>query len=640
MLGFMRAKMGSIRAVACLGLSLVGAISRAEYTSIECGADRLLIGDGLGGLTVADLSGRPMATYRGTGNDGPTRTSLDMDGLPFWITAKGTELLSVAVLPGQIKRWRLPDLAMERPIQRLSRWRDYVVLHSANEVRFFDPKFATVHYTGDVLPLEVAREARQGVSTTFWGERGGLFVTMRRYGIKREHAGLGEVQEMGLLSAWHCSPGSGWRYLGAFSCAVSRFQTDSGPRVEIRQGDKQFSADFGTADLGNVKVVAEGIVAADAKDIIRVPFMKSSWLPDRLRTPIEPRYTASMVVGANAAWWLEDGKVVGSSLEDGETDVYLRTGTGTEKPIAVAASEARLYVLYGDRVDVIRDGEGYESTGWIRYEAGSSAAVARSRKHKTVLASARKVTAAGKQGAIALYRKAGVSAKRITAAMKSSAQTRELELGDLIESGGQFAVYVGNGRVQPLGKGKAQEDLELAADAIAYRIIDTPNVAPPTSIAARAKLGDLILLGVNRPNPALGHDAYVRVTSGTEFDRPYLERHYHLQQAMQEYLGTPYAWGGNSHNGIDCSGFVCAVFREVGIRLPRHSRDIAHADVGEVVQDTLRYGDVLYYPGEVGRRHVAIYIGDGRTIEARSHGVDYHTVKHRRATIARRFITE
>ena len=59
-----------------------------------------------------------------------------------------------------------------------------------------------------------------------------------------------------------------------------------------------------------------------------------------------------------------------------------------------------------------------------------------------------------------------------------------------------------------------------------------------------------------------------------------------LRRAMT-LLGTPYRWGGsNPDSGFDCSGLVGYVFRSaLGIELPRVSREMAHDDNAELIND-------------------------------------------------------
>jgi cell wall-associated NlpC family hydrolase len=81
--------------------------------------------------------------------------------------------------------------------------------------------------------------------------------------------------------------------------------------------------------------------------------------------------------------------------------------------------------------------------------------------------------------------------------------------------------------------------------------------------------------------------------------------------AMQ-YLGTPYAWGGASPGGFDCSGFVMYVFSQIGVSLPHHAASQYGAGVG-VSQDQLQPGDLVFFDG-LG--HVGIYIGGGQFIHS------------------------
>ena len=92
-------------------------------------------------------------------------------------------------------------------------------------------------------------------------------------------------------------------------------------------------------------------------------------------------------------------------------------------------------------------------------------------------------------------------------------------------------------------------------------------------------------------------------------------------QEARKYLGVPYVWGGTDPNkGLDCSGLVQLVYRNVGVELPRVSRDQAQEGTAVPSLDEALPGDLLAFGSPV--HHIAIYIGDGKMIEAPRPGLD------------------
>ncbi|MFB7054126.1 C40 family peptidase [Streptomyces vinaceus] len=84
------------------------------------------------------------------------------------------------------------------------------------------------------------------------------------------------------------------------------------------------------------------------------------------------------------------------------------------------------------------------------------------------------------------------------------------------------------------------------------------------------------------------------------------------------HLGDPYVWGGDGPHGWDCSGLVKAAYRSAGINLPRVADDQYRATT-PISRSELRRGDLVFWSGNgraSGIHHVAIYLGDGRYLEA------------------------
>lgn len=90
-----------------------------------------------------------------------------------------------------------------------------------------------------------------------------------------------------------------------------------------------------------------------------------------------------------------------------------------------------------------------------------------------------------------------------------------------------------------------------------------------------------------------------------------------LLRFIDDWYGAPYQYGGNAKNGIDCSGFVTALYQNVYQRslsgtsgaLYRQSRKIKRAD--------LQQGDLVFFKINRGRvSHVGVYVANGYFVHA------------------------
>ena len=91
-----------------------------------------------------------------------------------------------------------------------------------------------------------------------------------------------------------------------------------------------------------------------------------------------------------------------------------------------------------------------------------------------------------------------------------------------------------------------------------------------------------------------------------------------LMSAINNWIGTPYRYGGMSKSGIDCSGFTTMIFSEVyGIQLPRRAKEQYLLGRG-VDKDNLKQGDLVFFqlPRTRAVSHVGIYISDGQFAHA------------------------
>ena len=86
------------------------------------------------------------------------------------------------------------------------------------------------------------------------------------------------------------------------------------------------------------------------------------------------------------------------------------------------------------------------------------------------------------------------------------------------------------------------------------------------------------------------------------------------------WLGTPYRYGGNSKRGVDCSGFVSAVYRKLfHVKLNRSAELILRRDCKKIGKKKLQTCDLVFFATGRNRskvNHVGIYLKNGYFIHA------------------------
>ncbi|WP_186316224.1 C40 family peptidase [Catellatospora sichuanensis] len=107
-----------------------------------------------------------------------------------------------------------------------------------------------------------------------------------------------------------------------------------------------------------------------------------------------------------------------------------------------------------------------------------------------------------------------------------------------------------------------------------------------------------------------------------------LVAHTKARQAVMFALsqrGKPYRWGDEGPNTYDCSGLMLASYLSSGVRLNRVAKDQYYGTRHKTVsKNALLPGDLLFYATDPADwrtiHHVAMYMGDGRVVQARTTG--------------------
>lgn len=92
----------------------------------------------------------------------------------------------------------------------------------------------------------------------------------------------------------------------------------------------------------------------------------------------------------------------------------------------------------------------------------------------------------------------------------------------------------------------------------------------------------------------------------------------YLYEYIDGWIGVPYKWAGNDKTGVDCSGFICAVYKDIYAKqLKRSATDIVK-ECETVEKDELKEGDLVFFDISSANSHVGIYLANNKFIHASS----------------------
>ena len=208
------------------------------------------------------------------------------------------------------------------------------------------------------------------------------------------------------------------------------------------------------------------------------------------------------------------------------------------------------------------------------------------------------------------------NAERFTAKL----QTKGIEAFYFRKDNGLYAVRFGDFS----SKEKARTE---AKKLVAERLIDSYYIAPPNEVVFSRPKG----AGWQKPrpdeirNPSTPLQPIVpkedvekntKKTESKERDMGAI-----AARTAERFVGIPYRWGGdNVVDGMDCSGFVRAVYNLCGLSIPRTSSEQFKAGEG-VSKEDLMDGDLVFFGSSADKiNHVGIFVGGGKFVHAPRRG--------------------
>ncbi|MFZ2324180.1 MAG: C40 family peptidase [Ignavibacteriaceae bacterium] len=147
------------------------------------------------------------------------------------------------------------------------------------------------------------------------------------------------------------------------------------------------------------------------------------------------------------------------------------------------------------------------------------------------------------------------------------------------------------------------DNLNIVEDTLTYSDEDVPEFQDPSNLPYDE--ANLSISEIMKKIEAKSSDSNIESSVSTKRDLVLME--------IIKYLNTPYKYGGNSLNGIDCSAFTQSVFKNTNLcELNRSAREQFRQGIEINDRAELKFGDLVFFNTRrrVRPGHVGIYIGD------------------------------
>ena len=153
---------------------------------------------------------------------------------------------------------------------------------------------------------------------------------------------------------------------------------------------------------------------------------------------------------------------------------------------------------------------------------------------------------------------------------------------------------------ETLRKGKSNSSASNSRPGSSSRPVNSRSTASRAPVKRSA---------VRKPAPSARTSSSATKPASTRLPVTYSAEVPKVVEVARNYTGTPYRSGGNDKSGIDCSGLICQVYSEIGIKVPRISWQ--QSEFGSEISgiQNLKAGDWLFFVPEAGKEGYVSHAG-------------------------------